>query len=211
LDKGSAPASSLVVPAAASAAGFSTFWQEGFQDSILLRKGQMKAMVNYIADNPRRLLAKRAHPELFTVVAEQQIGPEHACPVVGNRYLLQHPLKRQVHISRRISPEALTEQKEELLYAAEHGAVLVSPCISPGEKEIAKAALEAGRPLIVLLENGFAPVYKPVGRYFEACASGRLLMVAPFPYHRQKRAITREQCLALNAWARLIATMDDPD
>jgi hypothetical protein len=97
----------------------------------------------------------------------------------------------------------------ELLYAAEHGAVLVSPCISPGEKEIARAALEAGRPLIVLLENGFAPLYKHAGRYFEACASGRLLMVAPFPYHRQKCTITREQCLTLNAWAQTIAKIDD--
>jgi len=203
------PPDPALVPAAASAAGVSTLWQEGFQDSILLRKGQLKAMVNYIADNPRRLLAKRAHPELFTVVAEQQIGPELACPVVGNRYLLHHPLKRQVQISRRITPEALAAQKEELLYAAEHGAVLVSPCISPGEKEIAKVALEAGRPLIVLLENGFAPLYKPAGRYFEACVRGLLLMVSPFPYHRQKRTITREQCLTLNAWARTILEMDD--
>ncbi|MEI6149940.1 MAG: transposase [bacterium] len=175
---------SVPVPAAAPAAGVSTLWQEGFQDSILLRKGQLKAMVNYIADNPRRLLAKRAHPELFTVVADQHFGPEHVCPVIGNRYLLQHPLKRQIQISRRITPEALAAQKDELLYAAEHGAVLVSPCISPGEKEIARAALEAGRPLIVLLENGFAPLYKPAGRYFEACVSGRLLMqrfqITPF-------------------------------
>jgi REP element-mobilizing transposase RayT len=204
-----AAAAQVPVPAAAPAAGVSTLWQEGFQDSILLRKGQLKAMVNYIADNPRRLMAKRAHPELFTVVAEQHIGPELACPVIGNRYLLQHPLKCQVQISRRITPEALAAQKDELLYAAEHGAVLVSPCISPGEKEIARAALEAGRPLIVLLENGFAPLYKPAGRHFEACASGRLLMVAPFPYHRQKRTITREQCLALNAWAQTIVEMGD--
>jgi REP element-mobilizing transposase RayT len=203
------PADQVPVPAAAPAVGVSTLWQEGFQDSILLRKGQLKAMVNYIADNPRRLLSKRAHPELFTVVADQQIGPELTCPVIGNLYLLQHPLKRQVQISRRITPEALAAQKEELLYAAEHGAVLVSPCISPGEKEIAKAALEAGRPLIVLLENGFAPLYKPTGRYFEACVRGRLLMVAPFPYHRQKRTITREQCLALNAWAQTIVEMGD--
>jgi REP element-mobilizing transposase RayT len=131
------------VPAAAPAAGYSILWQEGFQDSILLHKGQLKAMVNYIADNPRRLLARRAQPELFTVVADQHIGPEHACPVIGNRYLLQYPVNRQVQISRRISPEALAAQKEELLYASEHGAVLVSPCISPGEKEIAHAALEA--------------------------------------------------------------------
>ena len=204
------PRDQEAAPAAGTAAGFSNLWQEGFQDTILLRKGQLKAMVNYIADNPRRLMAKRAHPELFTVVSNQRIGPEHACPVIGNRYLLQHPVKRQVQISRRISPEALAAKKEELLYASAHGAVLVSPCISPGEKEIAHAALAAGRPLIVLLENGFPPLYKPPGRYFQACADGRLLMVAPFPYHRQRPTITREQCLTLNAWARMIAKMEGP-
>lgn len=91
-------------------------------------------------------------------------------------------------------------------YAAEHGAVLVSPCISPGEKAVARAALDAGRPLIVLLDNGLAPCYKPPDRYFDACAAGRLLMLAPFPYHRQRLAITRPQCLELNAWAQGICT-----
>ncbi len=192
------------VPAAAPAAGFPTLWQEGFQDTILLHKGQLKAMANYIADNPRRLAAKRAHPDLFTVVADHAIAPGRSCQLIGNRFLLEHPLKRQVQISRSISPEALADQKARLLYAADHGAVLVSPCISPGEKEIAHAALEAGRPLIVLTENGFPPLYKPAGRYFDACASGSLLMVAPFSYHREKRPITREQCLTLNAWAQAI-------
>ena len=196
------------VLAAAPAAGFSTLWQEGFQDSILLHKGQLKAMVNYIADNPRRLAAKLAHPDLFTVVTHQTIDPERSCPVIGNRHLLQHPLKRQVQISRSLSAPALAEKKEELLYAAEHGAVLVSPCISPGEKEIARAALERGKPLIVLLANGFPSVYKPVGRYFQACAEGRLLMVAPFLYHRQRRPITREECLTLNTWAEAISKVD---
>lgn len=63
----------------------------------------------------------------------------------------------------------------------------------------------AGHPLIVLLENGFARHYKPPGRYFDACAAGRLLMIAPFPHHRQKRTITREQCLTLNDWTQAIA------
>jgi len=123
----------------------------------------------------------------------------------GNRYLLGCPLKRQVQVSRRISPEALAAAKKEFLYAASHGTVLVSPCISPGEKEIAHATLQAGKPLIVLLENGLSPLYKPSGRYFDACAAGRLLMVAPFPYHRDRRAITREQCLTLNTWVQAIA------
>ncbi|MBT7066212.1 MAG: hypothetical protein HN919_07920 [Verrucomicrobia bacterium] len=192
------------VPAAAPA-GASTLWQEGFQDTILLRKGQLAVMSRYIADNPRRLALKRAHPELFTVVSDLPVTPERSCPAIGNRFLLDRPVKRQVQVSRRISQEALADQKAELLYAAEHGAVLVSPCISPGEKEIARAALDAGLPLVVLLENGFSPLYKPPGKYFDACVAGHLLMLAPFPYHREKRTITRDQCLDLNDWAKTVA------
>jgi REP element-mobilizing transposase RayT len=190
------------VPEAAPAAGV---WQIGFQDSILLRRGQLKAMAAYIAANPRRLAAKRANPALFTVVAHEEVLPGKICAAIGNRFLLQHPLRRQVQVSRRIAPAELAALQEELLYAAEHGTVLVSPCISPGEKAIARAALEAGRPLIVLLANGFAPHYKPPGRYFDACAAGRLLMLAPFPFRRQRQTITREQCMELNAWAQVIA------
>ena len=169
-----------------------------------MRKGQLKAMAAYIADNPRRLAAKRANPELFTVVSTQPVAGGRSCPAIGNRFLLERPMKRQVQVSRRIAPKALAEKKAEWLYAAEHGTVLVSPCISPGEKEIARAALEAGLPLIVLVENGFSPLYKPPGRYFDACAAGALLMLGPFPYHRERRTITREQCLTLNAWAKAI-------
>jgi hypothetical protein len=190
------------VPEAAPAAGL---WQPGFQDSILLRRGQLKAMANYIADNPRRLAAKRANPALFTVVSNLEIGPGKTCSAIGNPFLLRHPLKRQVQVSRRISPSALAACQEELLHAADHGAVLVSPCISPGEKAIARAALAAGKALIVLLANGFPPLYKPAGRYFDACAAGRLLMVAPFSYQRRRKPVTREQCLELNDWAKTIA------
>jgi len=201
------PPDAGLAPAAAPAAGspFSSLWQEGFNDSILLRKGQLKAMVSYIADNPNRLAVKQANPELFSVVSTQPVAAGLSAAVIGNRYLLCHPLKKVVQVSRSISADALADKKDELLYAASHGAVLVSPCISSGEKEIARAALEAEKPLIVLLENGFPPLYKPPGRYFDACASGRLLMVAPFPYHSRKHTITREQCLTLNQWAKAIA------
>jgi len=177
-----------------------TLWQRGFQDTILLRRGQLERMRNYILDNPRRLAIRRAHPELFTQVAQLT----HGCAGIGNRFLLERPVRRHVQVSRSISPEALAEKQDELLYAAAHGAALVSPCISPGEKQIARAALAADLPLIVLLENGFTPFYKPAGKYLEACAAGRLLMLAPWPHHNNRRAITREQCLALNRLAREI-------
>ena len=133
--------------------------------------------------------------------------PQRSAPVVASTHITCNALcpgwvytplvQRQV--------EALAEKEAELLAAARHGAVLVSPCISPGEKRIARAALAAGRPLIVLLENGFPPFYKPPKTYFEACAAGRLLMLAPWPHHTDKRPITREQCLALNGYAKRIS------
>ena len=40
-------------------------WAEGFQDTVLLHEGQLKAMIAYLRDNPRRLADKRANPALF--------------------------------------------------------------------------------------------------------------------------------------------------
>jgi hypothetical protein len=59
---------------------------------------------------------------------------------------------------------------------------------------------------IALLENGFAPMQKPSGQRFDACSEGRLLLVAPWEHHNEQRAITREQCLALNRLADEITT-----
>ena len=99
-------------------------------------------------------------------------------------------------------------KKTKLLAAALHGAVLCSPCISDGEKEITRAAFDAQTPLIVLCNKGFAPCYKPMGRFFDACASGRLLMLAPaaWPWYPGRRPITREEALTLNGIAARLAS-----
>lgn len=100
----------------------------------------------------------------------------------------------------------ISKQKEYFLMRGTKGGVVVSPCISAGEREIARAALDAHQPLIVILENGFAPLYKPPGKYFTACAEGLLLMLAPWPYHMERRTITRTQCLQLNTMAANVST-----
>lgn len=128
---------------------------------------------------------------------------------IGNRWLLERPVRLQIRCHNNSTPENLQlieRQREYILARAAKGGVVVSPCISPGEKAIARAALDAGLPLIVVLENGFKPYYKPPGKYFEACAKGLLLMLAPWPYHEERRAITRQQCLELNAITSAIAT-----
>ena len=196
------------VPAVAGAASRTPLFTPGYQDSILMGKGQLERMFQYMADNPRRLAIRRLKPDLFRVVAHLTVaGMSFAA--IGNRWLLDRPQRMQVRCHNNTTPENLrliARQKAYFLNRGRHGGVIVSPCISAGEKGVARAALDAGVPLVVILENGFPPMYKPPGKYFEACARGQLLMLAPWPYHMERRTITRQQCLALNDMACRLST-----
>ena len=212
-----APPDRLVRCAAIHGGG--SLFAPGYHDRILTHKGQLETLFQYIRDNPRRLALRRAHPDYFTRInALPLAGATYAA--YGNPFLLNRPDRLQIQCSRRITPEALAAEQARLLDAAERGAVLVSPCISPGEKQIARAALDSGLPLIALQTKGFPPMYKPPGRYFDACAEGRLLLLAPIarsgaaPYMASRSGaalvrcagihaggISRAQCLALNQLA----------
>jgi len=152
---------------------------------------------------------------------------------LGNIFLLKRPLV-QVQVSRRdfayrrepkpggglkISRNAegepivdcasprYDEKKAELLAAAKHGAVLLSPCVSDGERQIAREAMAAGLSLVTLQNKGFSKLEKPTGRYFDACANGRLLMLAPavWPYQPGEKAMTRFDATAMNRLCQWIA------
>ena len=179
------------------------FWTDGYHDRILFLEGQLDRMLAYMKDNPRRLMEKRKHPEWFTIRRELEVAGQ-TFAAIGNMHLLERVNLLQVQCSRRLTQEQIDEEKAAFLAAGRRGAVLVSPCISEGEKQIARVALEESVPLVVLLENGFAPLYKPTGRYFDACSEGRLLMLAPWEHHTDRRTITRIQCLQLNEMARMI-------
>ena len=178
----------------------SRLWEKGYHDRIITNIEQLTAVRKYIWDNPMRLAIKRGRRELFSQIGIEVSG--HFFVSIGNRELLRAKKHLQVQCSRRLTPIEIETAVERFLTDGKEGAVLVSPCISPGEKAVAHAAVEQGIPLIVLLENGFSEFYKPSGRHFNACASGKLLMLAPWEHHNERRNITREQCLQLNAMAR---------
>ena len=178
-------------------------WEPNYNDRILLRKGQLQRWMAYLDDNPRRLLLKRQHPEYFTQLSPIPIL-DTMMPAMGNRFLLERPLKLQVQCSRHLYQNEIEERKQYFLRAGAEGAVIVSPCISPGEQQIATACMQAGIPLIVLLLKGFPPYFKPQPRYLEACAEGRLLMLAPYPYQNEKLTNMRARCLHLNELAALL-------
>ncbi len=177
----------------------------GYNDKLLLRDGQLQRWMDYLRDNPRRLLMKREQPDLFRVQRGLMIAGQQFSSI-GNRFLLERPVKLQVQCSRRLTDEQIAEKQAWWLEQAHSGAVLVSPCISKGEKQVMRAAFDEGLPIIVLQENGFTDLAKPGGRRMEACARGQLLLLAPWEHHNERLTIRRNQCLALNEMAKLICT-----
>ena len=161
------------------------------------------------------------------------LGGVGAFAALGNRFLLDRPLV-QVQVSRRdfayrrepktggvlkiardaagapcIASEstAFTAKCDTLLARARQSAVLLSPCVSEGEREVARRAFAENLPLVVLRNKGFAPLEKPSGRYFDACAEGRLLLLAPaaWPHVPGEKPMTRRDALVLNRLAQALA------
>ena len=92
----------------------------------------------------------------------------------------------------------------ENMQHARNGAVLVSPAISDGESAVMRAALDGGLPLIFLTPWGFNVFSKPGHQYYEACAAGRFLILAPWPHQTRRVPQTRQMCLQLNTMAKEI-------
>ena len=167
-----------------------------------------------------------ASPEMAKLPAHFQ--------AIGNTALLRWPLILPVQCSRRdfaykrerlatgswkilrnasgdpiveYASSTFKEKCEDALACAKKGAVLVSPCISHGEREIARRAFMAGVRVIALRNKGFAPFEKPNGALFDQCAKGNLLLLAPaaWPYIPGEKPPTRESSLILNRIAQLLA------
>ena len=169
-------------------AGRGSIWQQDkayYHERILHAPGQLRRMIDYVKDNPRRLWLKRQNPDLFRM---------HRATVLcglpftslGNHFLLQWPDRQLVEMSRSADSTTIEKRLKEVLAAAHQGAVTYTAAISNGERLIARAVREQGFPLVVMLADGFpaegAPherYYKPGGVYFEACSKGHLLLLEP--------------------------------
>ena len=187
--------------AAAAPLQLPTLFAKGYNDLILRSYDELPAWCNYLRDNPRRLLLRRACPQWLRPVFGITIGA-YTCSAIGNRGLLSAERRVQVRVSRRLVGEALDREVERFLALARSGAVLVSPAISPGEKRIMRSAFDEKLPVIVIVENGFTPLSKPHGEQFYACGEGRLLILSPWEHHNEKRKVTAQQCGDMNllAW-----------
>lgn len=203
---GSHPAGS--VPMAEAAGKRPSLFEPGYHDRLLLRAGQLATLKRYLNDNPRRLAVKRQHPQLFRKRLHIRIGSQEYA-AYGNIFLLRKPDKAQVLVHRADTPAQHAAHMQQWQQLALNGGVLVSPFISPREKEARDMARQFSGDLIILRENGFPDIFKPQGWEFPYCAAGHLLLLAPWPHHNERTIITRRQCLSLNDMAHTIAALTD--
>lgn len=173
----------------------------------LSRRGQLHAMIRYVQMNPERLATKRLKPGYFRVQNDIKIGGRKY-DGVGNVALLTKERYDVVHVRSAMVEEAkhgdasrLRDYMNSRVLLARSGVVMVSPFISPQEKQVQQVLMREGLPIICLTDNGFREYYKPADSLFEACATGRLLILSPWLYDDGKRHICRADCVALNAMA----------
>ena len=165
-----------------------SIWEQNpayYHERILHAPGQLRRMIDYVKDNPRRLWIKSHHPELFRLHRRTEAAGL-SFTSMGNHFLLDWPDKQVVEMSRSATNDEVQERLRKVLAAAHNGAVTYTAAISKGEQLIARTLREQGYPLVVLLNDGFPKegspherYYKPGGVYFEACSKGQLLLLEP--------------------------------
>ncbi len=163
-------------------------WEQNpayYHERILHAPGQLRRMIDYVKDNPRRLWIKSHNPELFRLHRRTEAAGL-SFTSMGNHFLLDWPDKQVVEMSRSATNDEVQERLQSVLASAHNGAVTYTAAISKGEQLIARTLREQGYPLVVLLNDGFPKegspherYYKPGGVYFEACSKGQLLLLEP--------------------------------
>lgn len=199
--------------------GHGALFEEGYNDRILMRKGQLENWKAYLYSNPFRWLVRHMHQEVMQRSLCLEInGVRYGA--FGNFLLLRHPEKTQVFFHRKmkddrsVAPIASTpsdsaqdcslplcvsrqpdihsrlipteqtlfwqNEHKRLMAIAEQGDVLVTPGISECEKRIKNECLLHHHRLIHLQAEPIGNYWKPERSRFEACASGSLLILAPW-------------------------------
>lgn len=183
--------------------GLERVFETGFNDQILHQGRSLKVLINYIRDNPRRLLVRRAYPQYFQRVNDLRIG-EGSYKAYGNMQLLGNPFREQVVVHRADSPATRSACLDRWLYTAANGGVLVSPFISPDEKAVRDRAEALDGKMIIITDKPMPERFKPAATDFDRCVAGRLLIISMPP---QPGATMRQHCLAMNALALQIASL----
>ena len=177
-------------------------FEDDFDETRLRRKGQLRAMIDYVHHNPthRWLRSHKPHwllPIRGIVIAGRQYD------AIGNILLLGLP-RFQVHCryrwERDQDHEARRAHQNESVLKARQGYALVSPFISPHEASVRDFCLQEGHSIIQITDNGFSDFSQCPGGLYDFCDRGQVLLLVPkeLPHIDRKSGISRAECKALN-------------
>ena len=185
-------------------AGHALF-EENYDETILRRRGQLRAMIDYVHNNPKHRWQKQRHPDLLIPIRGIQIAGRQY-DAIGNITLLGLA-RHQVWVRSRWDEATRRNYQNDCVLKARHFHVLVSPFISPHEAAVRDVALREGHSVIVLTDNGFSDFTQCPGGLYDYCVNGQVLVLVPseLPHLANKSSITRAECVMLNARAAEIA------
>lgn len=173
-----------------------------FHDRYLRPHHHLSTIIEYIRQNPYRLLVRRFNPDYFNRINNIEIGGS-LWQAYGNLQLLDNPFKAPVVIHRSDSDILKSNKQRRWKHLAENGGVLVSPFISPEEKSVRRQCEQTNGKIILLSNVPFGEREKPSSHDFELCAQGLLLILSPMA----SLASGRETFLYLNAFAESISIL----
>ena len=186
------------------------FFIPDYHDTFLSGNDQLKRMLNYVSDNPRRHLLRVINPSWF--MRFRITDGKDTFEAYGNWSLIEEPQLESVMISRSFTREELVRRKRLWFQTILNDGILVSPFISVAEKRVRDWAIDNGGAIIYLTSELFTERYKPVGRLYDICSEGRLLIVSvssdetPNGLLKSSQSLTRSACLQLNSVADRIAS-----
>lgn len=182
--------------------GRTPVFDEDFYDRFIRPRQSLDTVYNYIRENPYRLAVRKENPGFFRLVREISIGGT-VYQSYGNQFLMSNPFKEAVVVHRSNTDDENRRLEALWLHTAANGGVLVSPFISRAEKAVREQAESLGGKIIVIQNEPLPERFKPSGKDFELCATGRLLIIAPKVASENK--LSRSACLAMNRLAETIA------
>ena len=179
-------------------------FEPDFDETRLRRKGQLRAMIDYVHNNPVHRWQKQRNPGWLVPIRGIMIAGRRY-DGIGNVNLLG--LSRwQVHVRRAWDDDARRRYMNECVVKARNGSALVSPFISQHEAAVRDFCLSEGHSVIVLVDNGFAEYAQCPGGLYDYCVNGQVLVLAAseLGHEERKGAISREECVWLNGLAEEI-------
>ncbi len=177
-------------------------FEEDFDETRLRRKGQLRAMIDYVHNNPTHRWLRAHKPHWLLPIRGIEIAGR-CYDAIGNILLLGLP-RFQVHCryrwEREQDIEAGRAHQNESVMKARQGYALVSPFISPHEAAVREFCLREGHSIIQISDNGFSDFSQCPGGLYDYCDRGQVLLLVPSerPHIDRKSGISRAECKALN-------------